>query len=465
MRMRLDSVLLTDLYQLTMMQAYLEHGYTDTAVFEFFVRRLPEGRNFLMAAGLAQAVDYLRGLRFTPEELEWLRGAGRFSTAFIDYLETLRYTGDLHAMAEGTVFFANEPILRVTAPLPVAQLVESRLINLLQLQTMIASKAARVTLAAPEGSMLVDFGMRRAHGAEAALYAARAAYLAGFAGTATVLAGCEFGIPVFGTMAHSFIQAHAEEVEAFEHFAHSHPGDVVLLIDTYDTEAAAHKVVELAPRLAARGIRIKAVRIDSGDLAEHARKVRRILDAGGLAETGIFASGNLDEYALQGFRQSSAPINGFGVGTHLDVSADAPFLDCAYKLQEYAGSPRRKRSEGKATWAGRKQVYRQFDRQGRIARDVLTVEDDPCEGLALLQPVLRAGEPVAALPGLEAARRHALQELERLPPLLRALEPAAAPFRPEVSPALEAVTAEADRAVEQAMKARPSAPGARTARP
>lgn len=451
---RLDSVLFTDLYQLTMMQAYLEHGYTDTAVFEFFVRRLPAGRNFLMAAGLPQVVEYLRGLRFTPEELEWLRGTGRFSTDFIDYLEGLRYTGDLHAMAEGTVFFPDEPIVRVTAPLPVAQLVESRLINLLQLQTMIASKAARVTLAAPEGSMLVDFGMRRAHGAEAGLYAARAAYLAGFAGTATVLAGWAFGIPVFGTMAHSFIQAHAEEVEAFEHFALTHPRDVVLLIDTYDTEAAAHKVVELAPRLAARGIRIKAVRIDSGGLAEHARKVRRILDAGGLSDTGIFVSGNLDEYALQDFRRNAAPINGFGVGTHLDVSSDAPFLDCAYKLQEYAGVPRRKRSEGKETWAGRKQVYRYFDGQGRIIRDVLTVDEDRRDGLALLQPVLRGGEPVAALPGLGQARRHALQELQRLPPLLRALEPAPTPFRPEISPALEALTAEADRLVEQAAGAR-----------
>lgn len=443
MRIDPDSALLTDLYQLTMMQAYLERDYTDTAVFEFFVRKLPPGRNFLVAAGLAQAMEYLQRLRFQPDELDWLKSTGRFSRDFIDYLLDLRFTGDVHAMPEGSVFFPDEPILRVTAPMPVAQLVESRLINILHFQTLIASKAARMRLVAPE-AMLVDFGMRRAHGAEAGLLAARASYLAGFNGSATVLAGKQFDIPIFGTMAHSFIEAHADESQAFEDFARSHPDNVVLLIDTYDTEAAAHKVVALAPRLRAQGIAVKAVRIDSGDLAQQAREVRRILDAGGMTQTGIFVSGNLDEYRLEALIEAGAPISGFGVGTHMDVSSDAPYLDSAYKLQEYAGLPRRKRSEGKATWAGRKQVYRTLDEAGRLLRDVLTSADDTQAGTPLLGEVMRAGEPVGEPATLAQARAHALTELSRLPDALRKLAQSPAPYLPEISPALRQVTRAAD---------------------
>jgi len=292
-----SSVLLTDLYQLTMLQGYHDYGMQETAVFEFFVRRLRPGREFLIAAGLEQALEFLVQARFNEDELEWLASTRRFSPAFLASLENLRFTGDVHAMAEGTVCFANEPILRVTAPMAQAQLVETRLINLLHLQTLIASKAARSVLMAPD-KLLVDFGLRRAHGAEAGLLAARATHIAGFAGTSNVLAGQQFGIPMFGTMAHSFVQAHDDETLAFEHFAHAQPDNVVLLIDTWDTEAAARKVVELAPRLAVDGIRIKGVRIDSGDLAEHARRVRAILDAGGLRDSIIFVSGDLDEAAL-----------------------------------------------------------------------------------------------------------------------------------------------------------------------
>ncbi|RMD61858.1 MAG: nicotinate phosphoribosyltransferase, partial [Alphaproteobacteria bacterium] len=255
------SLLLTDLYQLTMMQAYVERGMSAPATFELFVRRLPARRGFLIAAGLESALDFLETLRFDTDEIEWLSGIGQFTDDFLSYLSRMRFTGDVHAMAEGTVFFADEPILRVTAPLPVAQLVETRLLNLLHYQTVIASKAARMVLAAP-GRTLVDFGLRRAHGAEAGLLAARAAYIAGFAGTATVLAHRMFGIPMYGTMAHSFIQAHDDETEAFLAFARARPGDAVLLIDTYDTEAAARKVVALAPRLRAEGLTLRGVRID-----------------------------------------------------------------------------------------------------------------------------------------------------------------------------------------------------------
>jgi len=447
MTSRLDSPLLTDLYQLTMLQSYLDHGLEDTAVFEFFVRKLPAGRNFLLAAGLAQVLDYLEALHFTADEIAWLEGTGRFNQRLLDYLATLRFTGDVHAMAEGTPCFPDEPLLRLTAPLPLAQLVESRVINLLHFQTLIASKAARLRLAAPE-ALLVDFGLRRAHAGEAGLLAARAGYLAGLDGTATVLAGQLFDIPIFGTMAHSFIEAHDDEVLAFEHFARSQPANVVLLIDTYDTEAAARKVVEIAPRLRAEGIAIKAVRLDSGDLAEHARQVRAILDAGGLTDTGIFASGNLDEYRLREFVDAGAPIGGFGVGTRLDVSNDAPYLDCAYKLQEYAGIPRRKRSEGKATWAGRKQVYRRYDADGRPAGDCLTSADDTRQGEPLIQPVMQSGRRLAQ-PGLEESRAHALANLQRLPPPLQALQAAEPPYPVEISPALETVTREADARIGQ----------------
>jgi nicotinic acid phosphoribosyltransferase len=286
-----------------MIQAYLESGQTETAVFEFFVRKLPPQRSFLMAAGLEQALEFLENLRFSADELEWLEKSGRFSPGLIDFLANFRFSGDVHAMPEGTAFFQNEPILRVTAPLAEAQLVETRLINILHYQTLIASKAARMVRLAP-GKLLVDFGLRRAHGADAGLMAARASYIAGFAGTATLLAEKAFGIPTYGTMAHSFVQSFDDEMAAFEAFARARPRNLTLLIDTYDTTAAARKVVALAPRLRELGIAVRAVRIDSGDLAALARSVRGILDDGGLRDTGIFASGGIDEETLVGFARS-----------------------------------------------------------------------------------------------------------------------------------------------------------------
>jgi nicotinate phosphoribosyltransferase len=270
--------------------------------------------------------------------------------------------------------------------------------------------------------LLVDFGLRRAHGAEAGLLAARASFLAGFAGSATVMAAPLFGVSVYGTMAHSFVQAHDDETAAFEHFAHSLPENVILLIDTYDTEAAAEKVVRLAPKLARDGIKIKGVRIDSGDLAEHAFKVRRILDNGGLQDVTIFASGSVDEYVLEKLMQQGAPIDGFGIGTHMDTSADAPYLDCAYKLVEYAGKARRKRSEGKVLWPGRKQVFRCYDDHGRMRGDLLSLEGDQAEGEALIRPMMKAGRRLSAAEPLERSRQRALGELKRLPETLKCLE-------------------------------------------
>jgi nicotinate phosphoribosyltransferase len=417
----LISPLLTDLYQINMIQAYLDHGDTKTAVFELFVRTLPPRRGFLLAAGLEPALDYLENLRFSAAELAWLKSTGRFGAQLLDYLGEFRFSGDVHAMPEGTVFFANEPILRVTAPLPQAQFVESRLINILHFQSLVAAKAARMVLAAPD-KLLVDFGMRRAHGAEAALMAARSSYIAGFAGTATVLAGEKFGIPLYGTMAHSYIEAFDDEAAAFETFARARPDNVVLLLDTYDSEAAARKVVALAPKLKAAGIAIRGVRLDSGDLIALAKSVRGILDRGGLRDVTIFASGGLDEDSLAAFARADAPIDGIGLGTSLTTSADVPSMDCVYKLQEYAGLPRRKRSEKKATWPGRKQVWRRYDADGRMSGDLLSLEDHEKAGEPLIRQVMLNGRRLHASPSLDEIRQHAKREIERLPEHVRRQE-------------------------------------------
>jgi nicotinate phosphoribosyltransferase len=445
--------LLTDLYQLSMIEAYLDHGETKPAVFEFFVRKLPERRGFLVAAGLEQALDFLEGLRFSDEEIGWLARSGRFGARLLERLATLRFTGDVHAMPEGTVFFASEPILRVTAPLPEAQLVETRLINILHFQSLIAAKAARMTLAAP-GKLLVDFGLRRAHGAEAGLLAARASYIAGFAGSATLLAEQRFGVPAFGTMAHSFVQACDDESLAFENFARSRPEGLTLLIDTYDTEAGARRVVALAPKLAALGITIRAVRLDSGDMTALAKSVRRILDQGGLAKVAIFASGGLDEDGIAAMLAAGAPVDGFGVGTSLTTSSDAPALDCAYKLQEYAGLPRRKRSAGKATWPGRKQVWRRCGDDGRMAADTLSLESDTQPGEPLIVPVMRAGRRLAPAPSLAEIRARAARNLLQLPEPLRRLD-SGAQYPVQVAAALVQLAAEVDRRIAR-QEARPA---------
>jgi len=444
------SALLTDLYQLNMMQAYIDRGETKTAVFEFFVRKLPRDRGFLIAAGLEQVLDFLANLHFAPEELDWLARSGRFGKNLIDYLAALRFTGDIHAMPEGTLFFADEPILRVTATLPEAQLIETRVINLLQFQSMIAAKAARVVLAAP-GKRLVDFGLRRAHGAEAGLLAARASYIAGFAGTATVLAEKLFGIPIFGTMAHSYVQIHDDEAQAFENFARARPKNLILLIDTYDTEAAARKVVALAPKLKAAGITIAGVRLDSGDLVALSKAVRHILDEGGLRDVTIFASGGIDETTIAKIIRSGAPIDGFGIGSSLTTSSDAPGLDCVYKLEEYAGLPRRKRSAGKATWPGRKQVWRRFESNGTMAGDILSVEGDNQGGEPLIELVMQGGKRLGSSPTLAQIRTRAARDLERLPEPLRRLEPDAS-YPVEVSETLTRLAAEVDARVGHPQK-------------
>ena len=445
------SALLTDLYELTMLRAYAAAGMQDPAVFEFSVRRLPAGWNFLVAAGLDPLLDWLEDLRFHEDELAWLGAAAGFGPEFTRALAGLRFTGDVDALPEGTVFFPHEPVVRVTAPLPEAQLIETRLINLLQLPTLVASKAARCVLAAP-GARLVEFGLRRAHGAEAGVLAARAACLAGFAATSNVFAARRFGLPLAGTMAHAFVEACPSETEAFLRFAHGNPGDVVLLLDTYDTTHAASLAAHLAPALLAEGIRLSGVRLDSGELATDARVVRARLDAAGLRSVRILASGNLDEHALRRLHTARAPIDGYGVGTRLVTSSDAPHLDCAYKLQMYAGAPRHKRSPGKSTCPGTKQVWRRLDADGLLAGDLIGLAGETAEGLPLLAPLMRGGRRLTAPEPFAVTRARATAQLATLPEPLRSLD-SAPPHPVRFSEALRSLALRAGAAAPAATPA------------
>ncbi len=417
-----QSVLLMDLYELTMAHSYFELGMRETAGFELFVRKLPPSRRFLLAAGLEQVADYLEALQFAPNDIDFLSRLKLFSKEFLEHLSTVRFTGSVHAMPEGTPYFANEPILRVTAPILEAQLVESRVLNLVHFQSVIASKAVRCVLAA-RGRRLIDFGMRRAHGAEAALHAARGAYLAGFDATATVEAGRRFGIPLSGTMAHSFIEAHDHEEQAFRNFVSTRGRRTSLLLDTYDTERAARRVARLAHELKeskAAG-QVQGVRIDSGDLGAQARAVRRILDEGQCQDIEIILSGGLDEQRIEALLEADTPVDAFGVGTRIDVSEDAPSLDMAYKVEEYAGRARRKRSPGKETWPGAKQVFRARNAAGTLTGDSIALAAEMQPGEPLLQEIMRDGRRLRRLPSLVEIRAFCLRRIAELPASMRAL--------------------------------------------
>ena len=437
--------LVTDLYQLTMLQAYLVHGMHAPATFELFTRRLPPNRNFLIAAGLQAALDYLENLRFEAADIDYLESLGRFSAEFLDYLKGFRFSGSVDALPEGTPFFANEPLLTVHAPLPEAQLVETRLLNLVQLPSAVASKAARV-VAAADGRSVIDFGLRHAHGADASLAASRAAYVAGVQATSNVAAGQAFGIPVAGTMAHSFVQAHDREREAFRRFMATFPG-AALLVDTYDVEAGVATVTDLVRE--AGGAAPAAVRLDSGDLAAHARRTRRQLDEAGLPQVRIIASGNLDEGEIARLIADDAPIDSFGVGAALAVSEDAPCLDVVYKLVAYDGRGRMKLAAQKTTLPDPKQVFRKFD-GGAATHDVLGLSDETLDGQPLLEPVIRDGRRLpAGRRSLDEIRTHAESSLAVLPPRVRALEPATPAYRVEISAALHEAAARTRRRLEQ----------------
>ncbi|MBE0598066.1 MAG: nicotinate phosphoribosyltransferase [Desulfuromonadales bacterium] len=425
--------LFTDFYELTMLQSYVEEGLTANAVFSLFVRRLPPRRNFLLACGLDAVLDYLEQLRFSASDLAYLATLGRFSERFLAWLADFRFTGEVWAVAEGTPVFANEPLLEIVAPLPQAQLIETFVMNQMHLQTLLASKAQRVVNAAC-GRPVLDFASRRMHGLDAAIKGARAFYLGGVSATSNVLAGKVYGVPVAGTMAHSYIQAHGSEAQAFSAFVRLYP-DTVLLVDTYDTLAGVRKVIELAKDLGAE-FRVKALRLDSGDLYTLSRQTRRLLDQAGLQAVDIFLSGGLDEERIAGMLAAGAPIDGFGVGTSMGVSSDVPALDTAYKLCEYGGQGRLKLSAGKPILPGRKQIFR-CERKGQDVRDSIARADEVMPGRPLLAPVMRGGRrlPPRRAP-LEAARRYAQQQIDRLPANVRGLAPATPPYPVTVSAAL-----------------------------
>ncbi len=429
-----NAALLTDLYELTMLQAYFAEGMEEAAVFDLFARRLPKHRNYLVACGLDDVLCYLESWSFSPQALARLARIGLFSDRFLERLARLRFTGDVFAVPEGTVVFGGEPIVEVVAPLPEAQLAETFLMNQVHFQTIMASKAARVVSAAA-GRTVVDFGVRRMHGTDAGMKAARAFYIAGVQSTSNVLAGLAYDIPVAGTMAHSYIQAHASEVEAFRAFAELY-GETVLLVDTYDTLRAVGKVVDLAREMGKR-FRVSALRLDSGDLGSLSKAARKILDEGGLERVSLFASSSLDEYSIAKLVAEGAPITGFGVGTHMGVSEDAPFLDMAYKLVEYSGVGRTKLSPQKPILPGRKQVYRRSE-QGEAVGDVIARHDESLEGRPLLVQVMKDGRRTAAgSDTLSVARERASRQIGALPDRLRALEPVEAAYAVTVSPALE----------------------------
>lgn len=429
-----STALFTDLYELTMMQAYHDEGMRERAVFSLFVRRLPVERNYLLACGLEAVLDYLENLSFQPDDIDYLTSLGIFSVEFLESLKTFRFTGDVFAVTEGTPVFANEPILEIEAPVAEAQVVETFVMNQIHHQTLVASKAARVVEAAA-GRTVVDFGSRRMHGLDAAVKAARAFHIAGVASTSNVLAGKTYGLPVAGTMAHSYIQAHGEEAEAFRAFARTFP-ETVLLVDTYDTIEGVRRVIDLA-RLLGEDFRISAIRLDSGDLGDLSRKARSMLDGAGLKSVGIFASGGLDEYEIAALVRADAPIDGFGVGTNMGVSHDVPDLDIAYKLCEYAGEGRVKLSPGKPVLPGRKQVFR-FEEGGIARKDVIARADQKVEGRPLLQCVMKNGARTAAgMTSLGLCRETAEAEIAALPVRIRAIEKADPPYEIEVSEALE----------------------------
>nr|VFK13128.1 MAG: nicotinate phosphoribosyltransferase [Candidatus Kentron sp. LFY] len=426
--------LFTDLYELTMMQAYFEEGMKDTAVFSLFVRRLPARRNFLLACGLGTVLRFLENLYFSDEDIAYLASIGRFSNRFLDWLRGFRFTGDVYAMPEGTPVFANEPILEIVAPLPQAQILETLVMNQIHLQTMLASKAERVVTAA-RGQPVIDFGSRRMHGIDAALKGARAFYIGGVSATSNVLAGKRYGVPVAGTMAHSYVQAHEDEAAAFRSFARIYP-DTVLLVDTYDTLAGIRKIIRLADSLG-EDFNVSAVRLDSGDLAVLSKEVRRMLDEAGLDGIGIFVSGGLEENAVVDLLSRGAPIDGFGVGTEMGVSSDAPSLDMVYKLCEYAGRGRVKLSTGKPVLPGRKQVFRRQQGDGDV-RDTITraYEDIPGDR-PLLAPVMKAGKRLPeGMIGIETARGYAKESIARLPAGIGAITMAHSPYPVDVSRAL-----------------------------
>lgn len=431
--------LITDLYELTMAASYFELGFKDMACFGMSARRLPAHRGFLVAAGIERLLEVVEHFEFEPSIIDYLDSLKLFTPDFLHFLGKLHFTGEIHALPEGTIFFGQEQIVEVHAPLIEAQLLETLVINQVGMASLIASKAARCRIAA-QGKRLVDFGLRRSQGVDAGLIAARSSYLAGFDGTSDVLAGRRYRIPLYGTMAHSYIMAHDRELEGFEHFVARFPNLSTLLVDTYDTVRGVENAAVVGRQMKARGMHLQGVRLDSGDLADLSFKSRRILDDNGLNKTSIFASGNLNEYKIADLVKAGAPIDTFGVGTDMVVSADAPALDVAYKLNEYAGKPRLKTSQGKLTLPGRKQVFRAIGEDGAFAGDIIGLASEDPRAVAaefasapssvdsLLTTHLKRGRRIEPRPTLSESRERFLRSLSKLDQRYKDLQaPAAYP--------------------------------------
>jgi nicotinate phosphoribosyltransferase len=428
-----ETVLLTDQYELTMAAAYFRHDMFADATFSLFIRKYPQDRTYFVSAGLEDVIAYLESFRFNDEDMDHLESMGLFDRDFLDYLPGLKFSGSVYGIPEGRVFFRDEPILEVTAPIIEAQLAETLIINLVNLQVSVATKAARCVHAA-RGRGLVDFSLRRTQGMDAGVKVARSSYLAGFKGTSNVLAGKLHGIPVSGTMAHSFVTSFEEETDAFRAFAETFPENTVLLIDTYDTVIGARKAVEVAKEMAERGEKLRGVRLDSGDMAQLSKEVRKIFRDAGIGDVSIVASGGFDEFKIDRLLEEGGDIDAFGVGTKMGTSADAPYTDMAYKLVQYDGRPVLKLSSGKKTLVGEKQVFRFYDK-GKIHRDLIALRDESLDGEPLLKQVMRKGKRVQDPEPLKTIRERFEKEFEKLDEkhkTLRGPEEAAVDLAPEL---------------------------------
>jgi len=419
--------LFTDFYELTMCASYFDNKNFEPATFDLFIRRLPENRSYILFTGLEQCLKYLQTIKFTDKHLDYLKTQG-FNREFLDFLRDFRFTGEVWAIPEGSLAFPNEPLIRVTAPIIEAQLVETFLLNTVNLQTMIATKASRVVHAA-EGKPVIEFGLRREQGIDAGMKVARSSYIAGCQGTSNVLAGQVYGIPVFGTMAHSFVMSYPKEIDAFRAFTETFPDKSTLLIDTYDDISGAEKAAAIAKELEAKGCALGGVRLDSGDLVRDSKKIRKYLDAQGLGYVKIFASGDLDEFKVEELLSRGARIDSFGVGTKMGTSADRPYLDVIYKLCETGASdgsfsPIMKLSKDKITLPGRKQVYRCSDAEGNFQKDIIALANELVEGEPLLVKVMEKGKLTCKLPSLEQIRADAAKNLSKLPEEHKALSDA-----------------------------------------
>ena len=416
--------LFTDFYELTMCASYFDNKNFEPATFDLFIRRLPENRSYFLFAGLEQCLQYLQNITFTKEHLNYLKTQG-FNPDFLEYLGGFKFKGEVWAMPEGSLAFPNEPLIRVTAPIIESQLVETFLLNTVNLQTMIATKASRVVHSA-KGKPIIEFGLRREPGVDAGMKVARSSYIAGCQGTSNVLAGQVYGIPVFGTMAHSFIMSYPKEIDAFRAFTETFPDKSTLLIDTYDDFSGAEKAAVIAKELEARGCKLGGVRLDSGDLAKDSKKIRKFLDDQGLNYVKIFASGDLDEFTIEELLGKGACIDSFGVGTKMGTSADRPYLDVIYKLCETMNAdgtftPIMKLSKDKITLPGRKQVYRFSDAEGNFEKDTIALENEKVDAEPLLVKVMDKGKLTRPLPSLRQIRADAAASLSKFPDQYKAL--------------------------------------------